>query len=173
MNEYLLKWKHKYRCRAIYDLTTGEYIRNPDGSLDGTDIYIECQNGDQIYDYDSRKSIMEAYITSKQRGRRIISEIYKMPYSDFDNFIKNKTNNRNNSGECDIEIEDEIENQKETKIIDWDKLYVHINKLNNNMLFDIHEYNDEITFKFNGNKYMDTIAKIMKAKKPLASPSPI
>lgn len=180
MSEYVSnKWKEKYRCKAVYDLETGEYIRNPDGSLDTNDIYIECQGDDQIYDYDSRKSIMEAYIASKQRGRRIISEIYKSVHDDFDSFVKTKSSDVNEaeSDEADEPEEQEVidgeeENQTQSKIIDWGKLYSHINSLNNSLIYGIIELDNEIMFKFNGNKHMDTIAKFMKAKKPMASTTP-
>lgn len=141
----MLKWKEKYRCVAPYDLDTGQFLRDNDGSLSDEDIHIECFDRDMIYDYDSGKSILEAYFSNRQRGRRIVKELI---------------------GEEDSKLI--------TTYSDCGYNYFEYDKVNskNLFIFKIQENDEELWFHFNGNKDLDKIAKIMKAKKPKANTSP-
>lgn len=154
MSEYLLKWKDKYRCMAEIDESTGEFTRHYNGQYEYDSIYITCNNEDQIYDVNSRKSILQAYITSVNRGHRIIKEIYQK-------YIAN-----------DFSERFEKVSDKGNPRVDWDNFVSHVNSLNNDIMFDIQDLSCEVLFNFNGNKHIDIIAELLKAKKPMSNTSP-
>ena len=158
ISKYLLKWKDKYRCMAVYD-QNGEWTKDIKGNLEYDEIYISCngKSGDQIYDYSSTKHIMIGYISSLQRGHNIIKEIY----STFENVrsLDNFTKSKNDKGE------------PVTPTFDWDSFISYINSLNNNKMYNIVEMDNEVEFCFH-TKHLDEIATIMKANKPIGNGSP-
>lgn len=74
-NNYLLKYKGKYRILPVIDLKTNDFPRDSNGNIeDDLEIYITCQNGNRIEYYglnESRRAILLAYIPSLGRGRNI------------------------------------------------------------------------------------------------------
>ena len=68
-------YKGKYRIKGPYDLSTNDFIRKENGTLEDIDCYIDCMNNVQIFYYG--KSILEAYIPSIIRGHNIINAIKK------------------------------------------------------------------------------------------------
>jgi len=92
--------KDLYRIRAIYDERTGDFLReytekdiknktNPTGELIGEDIYIECTNGDMIYDINPREKIMQLYFSSRNRGRNRLRKMCKdLLNKDYDKLVK-------------------------------------------------------------------------------------
>ena len=162
MSKYLRKWEKKYRCMAPYDEATGKFARDPltqeeieankeldkderRGSMCENDLYIACQGKDMIYDYDSTTSTMEAHFDSRIRGRNIVEIIYNEHLGNF---------------------------KKDFVGMEWEDKYRAINALDNPVMNHIQDNSSELWFRFNGNKHMDYIAKLMKAKKPMASTSP-
>lgn len=158
ISKYLLKWKDKYRCMAVYD-QNGEWTKDTKGNLEYDEIYISANgnSGDQIYDYSSTKHIMTAYIGSLQRGRNRIKEIY----STFDNVksIEDFTRSTNDEGE------------QVTPTFDWDSFISYINQLKNNKMYNVNEMANEVEFWFH-TSHIDEIATIMKANKPIGNGSP-
>lgn len=158
ISKYLLKWKDKYRCMAVYD-QNGEWTKDANGNLEYDEIYISANgnSGDQIYDYSSTKHIMCGYIGSLQRGRNRLKEIY----STLDNVkpIEDFTKSTNEDGE------------QITPTFDWDAFISYINKLKNNKMYNIIELANEVEFWFHPN-HLDEIATIMKANKPIGNGSP-
>lgn len=163
MSEYLsnavldgARIKDLYRLRAIYDESTGDWIRDGLGNLDGTDIYIECSNGDMIYDINSSKRVMQAYISSKNRGRNILKAIYTdilgLDLGRFETQVISK----DGQPYVRFNIEDFIN---------------HFNSINDCIIFNIYENDLEIQFDFHLTN-IEPIAKLLKAKKPMASKTP-
>ena len=74
-NNYLLKYKGKYRILPVIDLETNDFPRDTNGNIeDDLEIHITCQNGNRIEYYglnESRRAILLAYIPSLGRGRNI------------------------------------------------------------------------------------------------------
>lgn len=74
-NNYLLKYKGKYRILPVIDFETNDFPRDSNGNIeDDLEIYITCQNGNRIEYYglnESRRAILLAYIPSLGRGRNI------------------------------------------------------------------------------------------------------
>lgn len=66
-------YKGKYRLLAQYDIKTNQFPRKLNGSFEDIDMYIACQKNIKIFYYG--KSLLEVYISSKQRGRNIIKNI--------------------------------------------------------------------------------------------------
>lgn len=74
MANYLItNYKGKYRIRTSYDLSTNQFPRKLNGTLEDVDCYIDCQKGTRIHHYGNR--ILEAYIPSLGRGHNIIKAI--------------------------------------------------------------------------------------------------
>lgn len=74
---YLIdKFKGKYRILVEPNLATNDWNRKLDGTLEDIDLYIACAAGTKVFYYGS--SVLEAYITSKGRGRNIKKEIDKL-----------------------------------------------------------------------------------------------
>lgn len=74
-NNYMLKFKGKYRLLPKLDTSTHDFPRNQDGTIDDdTEVYIACQYGNEISFYGldkSRRGILIGYIPSLGRGRNI------------------------------------------------------------------------------------------------------
>lgn len=68
-------YKGKYRIKVPYDLSTNDFIRKENGTLEDIDCYIDCMNNVQVFYFG--KSILEAYIPSIVRGHNIINAIKK------------------------------------------------------------------------------------------------
>lgn len=72
---YLMKFKGTYRLLPELDLSTNDFPRKIDGSIEDIDIYIACQYGNKIMCYghiDSKKPVwLTAYISSIGRARNI------------------------------------------------------------------------------------------------------
>lgn len=74
MANYLItNYKGKYRIRTSYDLSTNQFPRKLNGTLEDVDCYIDCHKGTRIHHYGNR--ILEAYIPSLGRGHNIIKAI--------------------------------------------------------------------------------------------------
>ena len=162
MSEYLqnatlegVKIKDIYRIKAVYDEETKEWLRNKDGSLDGTDIYIECASDDMIYDISPSKRIMQAYISSIGRGNNILKAIYSDllggKLKKFESIVKSKEG-------------------VERQVFDTDKLIEEINNMDSCIIFNVFQNDSETQFDFN-IKDIKVIAELMKAKKSMANTS--
>lgn len=68
------KYKGKYRLLAPYDKITNQFPRKLNGSYEDIDVYIACRNDVKIYYFGH--GILEAYIPSKKRGKKIIESIF-------------------------------------------------------------------------------------------------
>lgn len=66
-------YKGKYRLLTQYDIKTNQFPRKLNGNFEDIDMYIACQKNIKIFYYG--KSLLEVYISSKQRGRNIIKNI--------------------------------------------------------------------------------------------------
>lgn len=79
MANYLLKYKSKYRLLPELDKDTKDFVRQDDGSIDDTDVYIACQHNCKIMTYghiDGKKPVwLTAYIPSIIRGRKIANAL--------------------------------------------------------------------------------------------------
>jgi hypothetical protein len=77
MAQYLRKYVGTYRVKAEYDLSTNDFPRLENGSLDPSfdDLYIDCKNNIQIKH--GVGSVLWCYIPSKPRGLNILRQIYK------------------------------------------------------------------------------------------------
>lgn len=90
MANYLLKYKGIYRILPEIDQSTNDFPREPDGSIDDSDIYIACRNNCKIVSCafrESRKVVwLGAYIPSIGRGRNIVKELNEVgvEYDDYD-----------------------------------------------------------------------------------------
>ena len=109
------KFKNQYRIKVPYNLTTNDFTRKLNGTLEDIDCYIDCQCNNKIFHYG--RDVLQAYIPSLGRGHNIlkaISEIdpsiifdieetdaeilFKFKYSDSDKIIpllKPKTSGSN------------------------------------------------------------------------------
>lgn len=67
------KYKGVYRIKCPYDLSTNQFHRKLDGTLEDIDTYISCQHGNKVFYYGS--GILQAYIPSIIRGHNIIKYI--------------------------------------------------------------------------------------------------
>lgn len=154
----MLKHKEEHKCVAPYDLSTGQFPRNNDGSLADEDIYVECACGDMIFDYESGRGILEAHFDSRQRGRAIASGIYNGIYGDFNKRF--------------VHIKKGKDGQEDREETDWEGFYKHVNSLNLDIMNTIQDNDKELWFFFNDKKHYGDISKLMKAKKPKANTSP-
>jgi hypothetical protein len=70
-----MKYKGTYRLLPELDLSTNDFPRCPDGSIEDIDIYISCQYGNKIKCYghiDNKKPVwLIAYVSSIGRARNI------------------------------------------------------------------------------------------------------
>ena len=87
-NNYMMKFKGKYRLLPELTTDTNDFPRTKDGSIDpDTEIYIACQYGMKITYWglnESRRGVLTAYIPSKTRGRNICKALKKQGVSYFD-----------------------------------------------------------------------------------------
>lgn len=73
-NNYLMKYKGKYRILAEIDESTNDFPRDSSGNIeDSCGLYISCRNDCKIYDYGRDGKYMQlcAYIPSLTRGRNV------------------------------------------------------------------------------------------------------
>lgn len=77
MAHYLRKYVGTYRVKAEYDLSTNDFPRLENGSLDPSfdDLYIVCKNNVKIKH--GVGNVLGCYIPSKSRGLNILRQIYK------------------------------------------------------------------------------------------------
>lgn len=68
-----MRYKGTYKLRTPIDLRKNTFPREYTGLFADNDIYIECQNNIKIYHYG--KQILQAYIPSLIRGRKIVKSI--------------------------------------------------------------------------------------------------
>ena len=59
--------------KAPYDLTTNDFPRKLNGTLEDVDVYIDCQYGNKIFHYG--RDILQAYIPSLGRGHNVLKII--------------------------------------------------------------------------------------------------
>lgn len=155
---YLIdKFKGKYRLKAPYDLSTNDFPRKLNGTLEDIDVYIDCQNGIQIFYYGHKK--LEAYIPSLGRGHNIIKNIYSEFVQDIDN----------SSYVTITEREDKNGVLTKTNSYDYNALYA--DKELNKIITDIYDTDEEVVFKFHYEK-MDQLEKYFKPKTSAANRSP-
>lgn len=82
MANYLMKYKGTYRLLPSLDVQTNDFVRDKDGNIDDTDIYISCQYGNKIFTYGSTEENKKlvwliAYIPSLIRGKNIRKALEK------------------------------------------------------------------------------------------------
>lgn len=107
-NFYLKKYVGKYRVKAVVNEYTNDFCRDKNGNLNNpNDIYIECFNNIQISHFGG--NVLEVYIPSLKRGRRILEEINEG--ENFDLIL--------NIVESDEEIIFKIKDKDLDKIIDY------------------------------------------------------
>lgn len=74
-----MRYKGTYRLLPELDLSTNDFPRKLDGSIEDIDIYIACRNGNKIKTYghlNKKKPVwLSAYIPSLIRGKRIVKEL--------------------------------------------------------------------------------------------------
>ena len=150
------KFKGKYRLKAPYDLFTNNFPRDLNGSFSDYDIYIDCQQGVQIFYFGH--GTLESYIPSLGKGRNIIKAIY----SDFIKPIENSPYITITEKEKDGEI-------ATTNSFDYEALYQ--DKELNNIINTIMETSEEVTFRFKWDQ-MEKLEKYFKPKTSAASRSP-
>lgn len=73
ISNYLNKYRGIYRLKAPYDLSTNQFPRKLNDTLEDIDVYIDCYNNVQIMYYG--RGILECYIPSLQRGHNILKAI--------------------------------------------------------------------------------------------------
>lgn len=76
MPNYLMRYKGEYRLLSELDQRTNDFVRDSDGNIDDSNVYIPCQYESKIYTYghmpDNKKTVwLVAYIPSLGRGRNI------------------------------------------------------------------------------------------------------
>lgn len=152
------KFKGKYKLLTPYDLSTNDFPRKLNGTLEDIDVYIDCKNDIKIFYY-GKRGMLEVYIPSIGRGRNIIKSIY----TEFVDDIKNTpyciiTEKENEDGEI-----------IKTTSYNYESLYKD-EKLNN-IISDICETDIEMFFKFHYTK-MDDFEKYFKPKTSAADRSP-
>lgn len=59
--------------KAPYDLTTNDFPRKLNGTLEDVDVYIDCQYGNKIFHFG--RDILQAYIPSLGRGHNVLKAI--------------------------------------------------------------------------------------------------
>ena len=62
-----------------YNLSTNDFNRKLNGTLEDIDCYIDCQNGNKVFHYG--RDILQAYIPSLGRGHNIIKTINEIDSS--------------------------------------------------------------------------------------------
>lgn len=72
-NYLLTHYKGVYRIKTEYDLSTNQFPRKLDGTLEDIDCFIDCQHCNRIYSFGH--GILQAYIPSIGRGHNIIKYI--------------------------------------------------------------------------------------------------
>lgn len=77
MAGYLRKYVGTYRVKAEYDMSTNDWPRLENGTLDPSfdDYYIDCSNNIKIKH--GVGSVLSCYIPTRQRGMNILKQIYK------------------------------------------------------------------------------------------------
>lgn len=77
MAGYLRKYVGTYRVKAEYDISTNDWPRLENGTLDPSfdDYYIDCSNNIKIKH--GVGSVLSCYIPTRQRGMNILKQIYK------------------------------------------------------------------------------------------------
>ena len=71
---YLIdKFKGQYRIKVPYNLTTNDFTRKLNGTLEDVDCFIDCQYGNKIFHYG--RDVLQAYIPSLGRGHNILKAI--------------------------------------------------------------------------------------------------
>lgn len=79
MANYLMRFKGTYRLLPELDLSTNDFCKKLDGTIEDIDIYISCRNGNKIKTYgrlDHKRPVwLSAYIPSLIRGHKIIKEL--------------------------------------------------------------------------------------------------
>jgi len=159
------KIKDIYRIRSIFDEESKDWLRDKDGNLDGTDIYIECPYGDMIYDIDPSKRIMQAYITSIGRGRNIL----KVFYTDILGLDLNKFNTKANV-KPKFDDDGNIISSEDKIVFDVEAFLQELNSIDKCVIYKIFENDEEVQFDFHLSN-IKPIAGLLKAKKPMATTS--
>lgn len=126
-----MKYKGQYRVKPHLDQSTNDFPRNDDGSIDSSYDDIYIKCANGSQIYHFGHSTLVAYIPSIGRAHNIIISIAK---------------------ELKLISED-------TESRDYEILYSKLNDAGT--IFDIHEYDSEVEFKFNA-KNMDLVAKYLK-----------
>ena len=67
------KFKNQYRIKVPYNLTTNDFTRKLNGTLEDIDCYIDCQCNNKIFHYG--RDVLQAYIPSLGRGHNILKAI--------------------------------------------------------------------------------------------------
>lgn len=67
------KFKGTYRLKVPYDLSTNDFSRKLNGTLEDIDVYIDCQYGNKVFHYGG--STLQAYIPSLIRGHNVLKSL--------------------------------------------------------------------------------------------------
>lgn len=141
MSRYLMKYKGTYRLKPNLDQFTNDFPRTDNESIDPSYDDIYIKCANGSQIYHYGHSTLVAYIPSIGRAHNIIIAIAK---------------------ELKLINED-------TESRDYEILYSKLN--NNGTIFDIHEYDSEVEFKFNA-KNVELVAKYLKPQTMGADISP-
>ena len=156
-SNYLLKYKGKYRLKAPIDLSTNDFPRKLNGTLEDIDVCIICKNNGQIFYYGHR--VLQYYIPSIKRGNSIIRELYST-YINPDNTKENIVERT---------IGDKVTKTITHEILDQDVYESDMKK--SKLIFDIEQTDSETLFKFH-DKNSDKIFPFLKPSEYGSSISP-
>lgn len=72
-NYLITHYKGIYRIKAPYDLSSNQFPRKLDGTLEDIDCYIDCKYGNKVFHFG--RNILQAYVPSLIRGHNVIKAI--------------------------------------------------------------------------------------------------
>lgn len=80
MSSYLMRYKGTYRLLPEVDRQTNDFVRENDGSICDSDMYIACRNDIRVYAYghepDNKITYwLTAYIPSIKKGKMVLREL--------------------------------------------------------------------------------------------------
>lgn len=158
MSRYITTHFPQYQSIGVYD-ENGVWTKDLNGNNEYDEVYIicTCYKGAQLYDFSSKRGILEFYCPSSQKGHSILKQYYDTLYGDSEKFNIENTNSNTN---------------EKYYTYDWDGLVNHINSLNDDRLFHVTDLDNEVLFRFKF-KYANLVIPFIKPKlisKGAASP---
>lgn len=152
MSYYLNKYKDKYKLKSPYDMSTNDFPRNADKSIEENDVFIDCYKG-MIWHFGGKTLV--CYVPKLGTGRNILKalgEDLNINIEDY-TFIKEKKDGT----------------LYDAKLYDYDNYYKALESTN--IIFNIEETDSEVLWKFK-DKDIELIVKYMLPKKPYSNTSP-